>query len=74
MVKKESIDCDLKLTRSFDIHTEPYVAAEAKKDYLALKKAGIAKATIDDIVFTEGAEAAMVCLFLLSRIAHLTRS
>ncbi|KUJ19730.1 FAD dependent oxidoreductase [Mollisia scopiformis] len=60
VVKKEKIDCDFKLSRSFDIHTEPEVAAAAKKDYLELKKAGIAKTTIDDIVFTDGDDAEQV--------------
>ncbi|KAF8849114.1 FAD dependent oxidoreductase [Acephala macrosclerotiorum] len=60
VVEKENIDCDFKLSRSFDIHTEPEEAAAAKEDYLKLKAAGIAKETIDDVVFYEGEEAEKV--------------
>ncbi|KAE8441067.1 hypothetical protein EG329_005896 [Mollisiaceae sp. DMI_Dod_QoI] len=60
VVQKESIACDFNLSRSFDIYTEPHEAASAKKDYLELKAAGVAKTTIDDIVFTDGEEAEKV--------------
>lgn len=60
LVEKEKIDCDFKLSRSFDIHTETEEAAAAKDDYLKLKAAGIAKETIDDVVFYEGEEAEKV--------------
>lgn len=60
VIKKENIDCDFKLSRSFDIHTEPEEAAAAKEDYLNLKATGIAKETVDDIVFYEGEEAEKV--------------
>jgi hypothetical protein len=73
VVKKENIDCDFKLTRSFDIHTEPKWADAAKKEYLELKKAGIAKTTIDDIVFTYGEEAAKVCIFSIFTENDLTK-
>lgn len=60
VVRNENIDCNFKLMRSFDVFTEPDVAAAAKKDHFQLKKAGIAKTTIDDVIFIDGKEAGKV--------------
>ncbi len=55
LVKKEGIKCDFTLTKSFDVFTETKRSEAAEKAYLELKKAGIAKTTTDDLVWT-GAE------------------
>lgn len=53
LVEKEKIDCDFTLTRSFDIYTNKEEAAKAKKYYDESKAAGVAKSTIDDLVWTD---------------------
>jgi glycine/D-amino acid oxidase-like deaminating enzyme len=57
LVEKEKIDCDFTLTRSFDIYTDKEEAEIAKKYYDEFKAAGIAKSTIDDLVWTEAEHA-----------------
>lgn len=57
LVEKEKIDCDLKLCRSYDIYTEQDAVDSAREAYLKVKAAGIAKITVDDLVWTEGEEA-----------------
>ena len=57
LVKKENIDCDFTLTRSFDIYTDRIEAETAKKCYEELKAAGIAKSTIDDLIWTDAEQA-----------------
>jgi hypothetical protein len=52
LVEKEKIDCDFTLTRSFDIYTDTEEAETAKKHYEEFKAAGIAKSTIDDLIWT----------------------
>lgn len=61
LVKRENIDCDFKLTKSFDIHTDTFTAQKVKEDYLELKRLGIAKSTIDDLTWYDGPEAEKVC-------------
>ncbi|TVY84362.1 Gamma-glutamylputrescine oxidoreductase [Lachnellula suecica] len=53
LVKKEGIDCDFELTRSYDIYTDLDQAQAAKKKYLRYKEAGIAKSTMDDLEWTD---------------------
>jgi hypothetical protein len=53
LVGKEKIDCDFTLTRSFDIYTIKDEAETAKKDYDEFNAAGIAKSTINDLVWTD---------------------
>lgn len=60
LVKRENIDCDFELTKSFDIHTDPATAEKAKRDYLELKRRGIAKSTIDDLTWYDDEEAEKV--------------
>lgn len=60
LVKKENIDCDFTLTRTFDIYTDKDAAAEAKKVYLELKAAGVAKTTINDLEWTDADKAEAV--------------
>jgi hypothetical protein len=57
LVKKENMDCDFVLTRSFDCSTDPKEAAALKAAYLKLKGAGIAKSTIDDLEWTDAHKA-----------------
>ena len=57
LVKKENIDCDFTLTRSFDIYTDKTEAETAKESYEKLKAAGIAKSTIDDLIWTDAEQA-----------------
>jgi hypothetical protein len=56
-VKKENINCDFVLTRSFDCTTNPEEATSIKAAYLKLKEAGISKSTIDDLEWTEADKA-----------------
>jgi hypothetical protein len=63
LVEKEKIDCDFTLTKSFDIYTENEVAESAKNSYEELKAAGIAKNTIDDLVWTDAEDAEEVKCF-----------
>jgi glycine/D-amino acid oxidase-like deaminating enzyme len=60
LVEKEKIDCDFKLTRSYDIYTEQDSVDEARRSYDELKSAGVAKTTIDDLIWWEGEEAKKV--------------
>ena len=53
LVDKEDIECEFKKTKSFDIFTNRGEAIVAKKEYLKLKKQGIASSTIDDLVWTD---------------------
>ena len=57
LVEEEKIDCEFTLTRSFDIYTDREQAETAKKYYEDFKVAGIAKSTIDDLIWTEAEEA-----------------
>lgn len=57
LVEKEKVDCDFTLTRSFDIYTDKEEAEAAKKYYDEFKVAGIAKRTIDDLVWTDAEHA-----------------
>jgi glycine/D-amino acid oxidase-like deaminating enzyme len=57
LVKNESIDCDFTPTKSFDVFTETEKASAAEKAYLELKKAGVAKTTMDDLVWTRAEDA-----------------
>jgi glycine/D-amino acid oxidase-like deaminating enzyme len=57
LVKKENIGCDFTLTRSFDIYTDKTEAEAAKKSYEELKAAGIAKSTIDDLIWADAEHA-----------------
>lgn len=61
LIKKEGIDCDFELTRSYDIYTDVEQAAAAKKNYLNLKEMGVAKSTIDDLEWTDADRAEEVC-------------
>jgi hypothetical protein len=60
LVKKENIDCDFVLTRSFDCTTNPEEAVDLKAVYLKLKEAGIAKSTVDDLEWTDAGKAEQV--------------
>jgi hypothetical protein len=53
LIKKEGIECDFELTRSYDIYTDVEQAEAAKKSYLKLKEMGVAKSTIDDLEWTD---------------------
>jgi hypothetical protein len=56
-VEKEKIDCDFTLTKSFDIYTDKIQAETAKKYYHEFKAAGIAKSTMDDLIWTDAKHA-----------------
>ncbi|RDL32065.1 FAD dependent oxidoreductase [Venustampulla echinocandica] len=60
LVEKEKIECDFTLTKSFDVFTDNDMAEEIKEAYFELKAAGIAKTTMDDLVWTEGEDAEKV--------------
>jgi hypothetical protein len=55
LVEKGKIDCDFTLTRSFDVYTDKGEAETAKRHCDEFKEAGIAKNTMNDLVWT-GAE------------------
>jgi len=61
LIKKEGIECDFQLTRSFDIYTDVKQAEKAKENYLKLKEMGVAKSTIDDLEWTGSDRAEEVC-------------
>jgi hypothetical protein len=57
LVEEEKIDCDFTLTKSFDIYTDILQAKTAKKYYNEFKAAGIAKHTMDDLIWTDAEHA-----------------
>ena len=57
LVKNESIDCGSTPTKSFDVFAETEEASAAEKAYLELKKAGVAKTTMDDLVWARAEDA-----------------
>ena len=57
LVEKEKIDCDFTLTKSFDIYTDKVQAETAKEYYNEVKAAGIAKRTMDDLIWTDAEHA-----------------
>ncbi len=57
LVEKEKIECDFTLTKSFDIHTDKVQAETAKKYYDDFKAAGIAKSTMDGLIWTDAEQA-----------------
>jgi hypothetical protein len=57
LVEEEKIDCDFTLTKSFDIYTDKVEAETAKKYYNEFKAAGIAKHTMDDLIWTDAEHA-----------------
>ncbi|KAE9374639.1 FAD dependent oxidoreductase [Stipitochalara longipes BDJ] len=57
LVEKENIACDFTLTRSFDIYTDEIEAEAAKKSYEEFKSTGIAKSTIDDLIWIDAEHA-----------------
>lgn len=63
LVKKEDIDCDFELTRSYDIYTDVEQAEVAKRNYLKFKEAGIAKSTMEDLIWTDADRAEEVSSF-----------
>jgi hypothetical protein len=72
LIKKEGIECDFELTRSYDIYTDVEQAEAAKKNYLKLKEMGVAKSTIDDLEWTDSDRAEEVYQFSIHRILILT--
>jgi hypothetical protein len=60
LIEKEGIGCDFTLTKSFDVYTDKASAEAAKAAYLTLKRVGIAKATIDDLTWTDAETAEQV--------------
>jgi hypothetical protein len=61
LIRKEGIECDFELTRSYDIYTDVEQAEAAKKNYLKLKEMGVANSTIDDLEWTDSDRAEEVC-------------
>jgi hypothetical protein len=53
LVEEEKIDCDFTLTKGFNIYTDKLQAETAKKYYNEFKAAGIAKRTMDDLIWTD---------------------
>ena len=60
LVKLHDIDCEFQRCRSFDVFTDPQMAAAAKAEYLRLKATGICKSTFDDLLWHDQAEAEQV--------------
>lgn len=53
LVKKDNIDCDFTLTKSFDVFTDVEKAKAAKKAHDELKAQGVAKSTLDGVTWTD---------------------
>ncbi|TVY84161.1 putative oxidoreductase OrdL [Lachnellula suecica] len=53
VIKKEGIECDFEIVRTFNVYTDREQALKAKNAYLKLKSLGIAKETINDLVWTD---------------------
>jgi glycine/D-amino acid oxidase-like deaminating enzyme len=53
LVKKDNVDCDFTMTKSFDVFTDIKRAEAAKKAHAVLKAQGVAKSTIDGVTWTE---------------------
>jgi proline dehydrogenase len=53
LIKKEKIDCDFTMTKTFDVYTDVEKAKEVKHAYHQLLKAGVAKTTMDDLTWTD---------------------
>ncbi|KAG0648261.1 Gamma-glutamylputrescine oxidoreductase [Hyphodiscus hymeniophilus] len=53
LVAEEKIDCDFTLTKSFDVHSNVEKAKAAKQAYDELKANGVAKSTIDGLIWTD---------------------
>jgi hypothetical protein len=59
-VEKEGIECDFKIVRGFTIYTERGQFEDAKTAYKKLKEMGLAKETIDDLIWADEDEAEKV--------------
>ncbi|EHK96560.1 putative Gamma-glutamylputrescine oxidoreductase [Glarea lozoyensis 74030] len=57
VVEREGIECEFRVTRSFDVYTDEEEAGRAKETYLRLKGEGVAKSTMEGLVWMEGEEA-----------------
>jgi hypothetical protein len=66
LIKKEEIECDFRLSRSYDIYTDREEARKVKEAYLKLKSEGVAKRTMEDLVWTDEENAEKVGLSLLN--------
>jgi glycine/D-amino acid oxidase-like deaminating enzyme len=61
LIEKEGIECDFQLIRSFDVYTDREQARKVKDAYLKLKAEGVAKKTMDGLVWTDEEDAEKVC-------------
>jgi glycine/D-amino acid oxidase-like deaminating enzyme len=65
LIRKEGIECDLHLSRSYDIYTDREEARKVKEAYLRLKSEGVTKRTMEDLVWTDEENAEKVSLKLV---------